>query len=140
MAFTVVFWCVFLASFSITLVCGLKFGKVLWGSFMFAIAFTAMCAMMGTTLGDSNTIETNCPDLTYEFDSVSADMKIGYKKDGGRMQLPSSPDIVQSNSCMLVVTGRCLFRKRGWWSRFDVLSGRPPHRIGTNSTLYVKRK
>jgi hypothetical protein len=120
------------------LVAGTPFKKTLWGSLSMSVAFTGMAVMIGITFGDMNTIEIDCQVSSYDFDSVSVDLSKGYLDDGSVMMLPHDAEVIHGHPYRMMVTGKCLCRKNGWWSPFDVMKHKSWPKTKLKSTLYVR--
>lgn len=130
----------FLATFSLALASGYPFKKVVWVSFITTVAFTFLSVLLGAVVGIVNTVELDCQVATYDFYSVSPDFSTGYFDDGRKMSLPSSIEVVPDTNFKLVVSGKELFHKQGWWSSFDVLKYRRYPKKDFRTTLYIKKE
>lgn len=132
------FCLIFIVFVVIGLVVGLGTKKILAGSFGLTFVAVLSVMMMATTVGDSNVLETDCVVFSYSLDSVSSDLKVGYLPDGTTMSLPLPGEVNLSDSCMLVIVGKCLYRKTGWWTPFDMARSGKVIRKGMSSVLYLK--
>ena len=139
MVLFIAFFGSFLAMFVLGLLSHCRFRRVLWGSFSSAFLLAGNMAMVGTIFGNANEIPVDCPEIVHEFNSVSSDWSTGYLSTGKPMFLPAGIYLACGESNRLVITGKCAFRMKGWWSGMDIFRYREPTRMETKSTLYVTK-
>ena len=138
MILVIILMTTFIGAVIATLVCGIHTKAMLYISLGFSVGITGFAAFVGTRIGLDQCLTM---DSVWEqtFDSVSVDLRRGYKPDGEIMELLEGIPSRYSDTCRLVVLNTYLYRRTGWWSHFDILRYARPVIIRTMPVLYTNR-
>lgn len=140
MILAIIFMGVFLAVAVTMLVKGFKPDAIAFTALFASVFVTSAVGIAGTRIGIANRYPTDVA-ITHPFDSVSADLSMGYTTNGNIMLIPHGARGLCSDSCRLVILSKCLLRRQGWWSCIDLnhISRTPPERVETKALFYTNR-
>jgi len=140
MILAIIFMAIFLAVVITMLLWGFKPDAIVLTAFFSAVLITGAVGVAGTRIGMHNRYPMDVI-VTHPFDSVSADLSVGYGSDGNAMSIPAGARGLCSDTCRLVILSKCLFWRRGWWSGIDLnqISQSHPERVEVRTLLYTNR-